>query len=129
MNFNILHGKSDKLPTQKSPGCIYITDNDSKVYFDVDDSIRLELASIFIIEELPITPVPNKLYLLKPNKLGIYDNGWTWLNNDSESLTKPTDYTEGNIAVFDVDGNIIDSKMKFVVNEDDSLSLQINIEP
>lgn len=42
-------------------------------------------------------------------------------------MGKPSTYVENDIAVFDASGNIIDSNMKFVLNEDNSLTLQITV--
>lgn len=42
-------------------------------------------------------------------------------------MSKPSTYVENDIAVFDASGNIIDSNMKFILNEDNSLTLQITV--
>lgn len=127
MNFNILHGQSNNIPSQNTPGNIYITENDSKVFFDIDNENRIELTSIFIVSEIPENPIQDKLYLIKPNKLGVYTTKWHWLNDDSNNLLKPSEFSEGNLVMFDGTGNIVDSKMKFILNDDNSLSLQINV--
>lgn len=42
-------------------------------------------------------------------------------------MSKPSTYIENDIVIFDADGNASDSNMRFVLNEDNSLTLQITV--
>ena len=39
-----------------------------------------------VVNELPSQPNPDIVYLLKPDKLYIYDSGWVWLNEPQEKI-------------------------------------------
>ena len=93
MNFNILHGNKNNLPTLKKAGQIYITDDSLEVYYDLDDTNRYNLGSIYSVDSLPESPISNKIYLLKPNKLYVYDNDWICLN-DTESILSTFEYAQ-----------------------------------
>lgn len=62
-------------------------------YRDTADS-RIPLGSdILFVQSLPLAPLSNKVYLLKPNKLYIYDSEWIQINEIPETvITKDTIY-------------------------------------
>lgn len=48
-------------------------------------------------------------------------------NLGENAMQKADSFTENDIVVFDTNGNAADSNMKFVLNEDNSLTLQITV--
>lgn len=48
-------------------------------------------------------------------------------NLGENAMQKADSFVENDIVVFDVDGNASDSNMKFVLNKDNSLTLQITV--
>lgn len=93
MNFNILHGNKNNLPLQKKAGQIYITDDSLEVFYDLDNANRYNLGNVYSVDLLPDTPIPNKIYFLKPDKLYTYDNEWKCLN-DTTSVLSTFEYAQ-----------------------------------
>lgn len=57
-------------------GQIIVCTDTGNVYRDLTDS-RIPLGSgITAVTSLPLAPISDKLYLLKPNKLYVYDGAW-----------------------------------------------------
>lgn len=55
-------------------------------YRDRDDT-RVSLgADITFVSSLPLAPIANKLYLLKPDKLYLYDTDWIQLNEAPSTI-------------------------------------------
>ena len=48
-------------------------------------------------------------------------------NLGENAMQKADSFVENDIVVFDANGNAADSNMKFVLNEDNSLTLQITV--
>lgn len=50
-------------------------------------------ADVIFVESLPLAPLSNKIYLLKPNKLYIFDSDWIQVNEIPETIiTKDSIY-------------------------------------
>lgn len=80
------------------------------------------------------TPEINTTYYLSSDNIIVRDTDVTTLNGyvssmmkDTDAMQKPDSFNENNIVVFDANGNAADSNMKFVLNEDNSLTLQITV--
>lgn len=67
--FNILHGNKNNLTCFFKVGQIYITDDSLEVYYDLDDTNRYNLSSIYSVGSLPESPISNKIYLLTPSPI------------------------------------------------------------
>lgn len=52
MNFNILLGSDVNLPSSKLPGNIYITDDTSRMYIDLSNSLRIQINDIYIKDNI-----------------------------------------------------------------------------
>lgn len=65
-------------------GQIIITTDTKNIYRDLS-SVRIPIGKdLLIVDELPISPISDKLYLLKPNQLYYYNSSaheWILLNN------------------------------------------------
>ena len=80
------------------------------------------------------TPEINTTYYLSSDNMIVRDNDVATLNGyvssmieNANAMQKADSFTENDIVVFDADGNASDSNMKFVLNDDSSLTLQITV--
>ena len=80
------------------------------------------------------TPEINTTYYLSSDNMIVRDNDVATLNGyvssmieNANAMQKADSFTENDIVVFDANGNAADSNMKFVLNEDNSLTLQITV--
>lgn len=80
------------------------------------------------------TPEINTTYYLSSDNMIVRDNDVATLNGyvssmieSANAMQKADSFVENDIVVFDVDGNASDSNMKFVLNKDNSLTLQITV--
>lgn len=67
---------------------------DTGNFYKDTDGIRIALgSSIIYVDSLPLAPLSEKIYLLKPDKLYLYDGDWIELNKEQEIvITKDTIY-------------------------------------
>lgn len=62
-------------------------------YKDNSGNSRTSLgSSVIYVESLPLAPISEKIYLVKPDKLYLYDGDWIELNKKEETMT-PTEIT------------------------------------
>lgn len=75
------------------PGQLICCTDTGNFYKDNTGS-RTELgSSVIYVESLPLAPISEKIYLLKPNKLYLFDGDWVELNATKETvITKETIY-------------------------------------
>ena len=80
------------------------------------------------------TPEINTTYYLSSDNMIVRDNDVATLNGyvgsmieNANIMQKADSFTENDIVVFDANGNAADSNMKFVLNDDSSLTLQITV--
>lgn len=80
------------------------------------------------------TPEINTTYYLSSDNMIVRDNDVATLNGyvssmieSANAMQKADSFTENDIVVFDANGNAADSNMKFVLNDDSSLTLQITV--
>lgn len=60
-------------------------------YRDTQDGRILLGSSFESVETLPLAPIADRLYLLRPNKLYIFYDGWTCLNPNVTLAAMTTD--------------------------------------
>lgn len=53
-------------------------------YKDTGNTRKSLGSSIIYVESLPLAPISEKIYLLKPDKLYLYDGDWVELNKEQE---------------------------------------------
>lgn len=53
---------------------------------------------IIAVDELPLAPISNKIYYLKPNKLYTYNSGWVDLTSGSDVVQIQSDYFQNDPA-------------------------------
>ena len=80
------------------------------------------------------TPEINTTYYLSSDNMIVRDNDVATLNGyvssmieNANAMQKADSFVENDIVIFDANGNASDSNMKFVLNEDNSLTLQITV--
>lgn len=56
---------------------------------------------IIAVDELPLAPISNKIYYLKPNKLYTYNSGWVDLTSGSDVIQVQSDYFQNDPAESD----------------------------
>lgn len=72
---------------------VFVTDT-GYIYKD-DENTRVSIGKdVLIVDELPLAPISNRIYLLKPNSLYIYDAGWVCLNEKSDSYEHTHDVSD-----------------------------------
>lgn len=68
------------------PGQLICCTDTGNFYRDLD-SVRLPLGTdILFVDTLPLAPLSNKIYLLKPNNLYLYEDDWILLNQKFEPI-------------------------------------------
>lgn len=61
-------------------------------YRDINNTVRIPLGNdIIFVTSLPLAPISGKIYLLKPNKLYIYDDDWLLINEQFEPIITKDD--------------------------------------
>lgn len=69
----------------KVDGQIIVVSDTGCVYKDTNNGDIINRAPIgndvIAVEELPLAPIPNKIYFLKPDKLYTYDTEWVCITN------------------------------------------------
>lgn len=76
------------------PGQLICCSDTGNFYKDNTNGTRSSLgSSIIYVNSLPLAPISEKIYLLKPDKLYLYDGDWIELNPKQETIvTKDTIY-------------------------------------
>lgn len=76
------------------PGQLICCTDTGNFYKDNTGNSRTSLgSSVIYVESLPLAPLSEKIYLLKPDKLYLYDGDWIELNKKQEIVvTKDTLY-------------------------------------
>lgn len=101
MDLKFLHGQSGNLPTEKSAGTVYVTKDKAEMFIDFDANTRVYIGSVEPVDVLPSNPVARKLYLLRPDKLYVYDTDWICLNElDKNALLQ---YIQANLSLPEID--------------------------
>lgn len=105
------------------PGQLVCCTDTGNFYKDNAGSRTSLGASVIYVDSLPLAPLSEKIYLLKPDKLYLYDGDWIELNKKQETvITKDTIYNfpaigDENCIYIDTTENKTyrwsDSSMKF----------------
>lgn len=76
------------------PGQLICCTDTGNFYKDNTGNSRVELgSSVIYVESLPLAPLSEKIYLLKPDRFYLYDGDWIELNKIKETvITKDTIY-------------------------------------
>lgn len=76
------------------PGQLICCTDTGNFYKDNTENSRISLgSSVIYVNSLPLAPLSEKIYLLKPDKLYLYDGDWIELNKKQEMvITKDTIY-------------------------------------
>lgn len=97
--FEVLDSQLSQVP--EMDGQLIVVTNTGSIYRDVliNGSIsRLLIGNdIIVVDELPLAPISNKIYFLKPDRLYVYNSGWIELNKQSDAITqKQSDYEQND---------------------------------
>ena len=103
MEFNISYTESTNIPETKNEGNIYITNDTSQMYVDLNADLRIQIGDLYIVQSIPPSPLLlNKFYYNETNGLLYFYNGsWNELNEISlsnEDINKILEL-EGGIAL------------------------------
>lgn len=81
-------------------------------YRDTTDSRTHIGSDLEVVSTLPLAPLSEKIYLLKPNKLYVYLSGaWILLNSSDIALATPENASNGNVSL-SLDGSEKDKSVK-----------------
>ena len=87
MNFKILHGTNANLPSSKTAGNIYVTDDKGQLFIDISSDTRIQISDLILVTTLPSSPISGKLYFnTLDNLFYIYNNSWICLNDNELTL-------------------------------------------
>lgn len=74
------------------PGQLICCTDTGNFYKDNANNARISLGtSVIYVESLPLAPLSEKIYLLKPDKLYLYDGDWIELNKKQEIVVTKDD--------------------------------------
>lgn len=83
MEFNISYTESTNIPETKNEGNVYITNDTSQMYVDLNADLRIQIGDLYIVQSIPPSHLLlNKFYYNETNGyLYFYNGSWNKLND------------------------------------------------
>ena len=120
MEFNISYTESTNIPEIKNEGNVYITNDTSQMYVDLNADLRIQIGDLYIVQSIPPSPLLlNKFYYNETNGyLYFYNGSWNKLNDinlSKEDINK----------ILELEGGItLDQQLYLAIETTDSEELQ-----
>lgn len=81
-------------------GQLIVVSDTGSIYKDISTNGTINRIlignDVIVVDELPLAPISNKIYYLKPNKLYTYNSGWIALNEAPEFIQVNADYLQND---------------------------------
>ena len=117
MEFNISYTESINIPETKNEGNVYITNDTSQMYVDLNADLRIQIGDLYIVRSIPPSPLLlNKFYYNETNGyLYFYNGSWNKLNDinlSKEDINK----------ILELEGGInLDQKLYLAIETTDTV--------